>query len=341
MSIRIVLCSSNNFGVITGYYLDANNVFYGFVRSPEGKFTSFQVPGADTTPQDFNGTLPNAINDAGAITGEWWDVNNEEHGFLRSPEGNFTTFDVPGGTPGTTTPIALNIEGAVVGYYLDQSGGFQGFLRNPDGTFASWTAPGGCTSTPSDGCYGTAAFGINVFGLIAGGYEDNSVNFVGHNFIRSPRGKFTSVTVAAAGVGGTGSPGSSVPINVFGEIASYYVDANYLVHGYVRSSSGEITTYDVPGAGPNGIGCFSDCSIGLNDFGTVTGYYLDANNVYHGFVRNPKGKVTSFDAPGADTTPDAFNGTFPVSINDQGAITGYYLDANEVSHAFLLLPREW
>jgi hypothetical protein len=334
----------NNFGVITGYYLDANNVYHGFVRSPDGKFTSFQAPGADTNPQDFNGTLPNAINDAGAITGEYYDVNNEEHGFLRSPEGKFTSFDVPGGIAGTTSPIALNLEGAIVGYYIDQNGGFQGFLRNPDGTFASWTAPGGCTSTPSDGCYGTAAFGINVFGFIAGGSEDNSGNFVGHNLIRSPQGKFTLVTVPAAGTGpyqGTGSPGSSVPINVFGAIASYYIDANNLVHGYLRNPLGEITTYDVPGEGPYGIGCFNDCSIGLNDFGAITGYYLDANNVYRGFVRNSKGKVTSFDAPGADTTPGAFNGTFPVSINDQGAITGYYLDANEVNHAFLVLPREW
>jgi uncharacterized membrane protein len=182
----------NNFGVVTGYYLDANNVFYGFVRSPDGKFTSFQAPGADTTAQHFNGTVPNAINDAGAIAGGYWDVQNQEHGFLRSPEGEFQTFDVPGGTPGTTLPIALNIEGAIVGYYIDKSGGFQGFLRNPDGTFASWTAPGGCTSTPADDCYGTAAFGINLFGVIAGGYEDDSVNLVSHNFIRSPRGKFTA-----------------------------------------------------------------------------------------------------------------------------------------------------
>ena len=86
---------------------------------------------------------------------------------------------------------------------------------------------------------------------------------------------------------------------------------------------------------------FNDCSIGLNDFEVITGYYLDANNVYHGFVRNPKGKVTSFDAPGADQTAGSFNGTFPVSINDQGAITGYYLDSNNVNHAFFVLPSEW
>jgi hypothetical protein len=31
-------------------------------------------------------------------------------------------------------------------------------------------------------------------------------------------------------------------------------------------------------------------------------------------------------------------GTLPVSINDEGVITGYYIDAKNVSHGFLLFP---
>jgi len=331
----------NNSGAITGYYLDANNVYHGFLRSPDGKFTTLDAPGADLTAGDFNGTLPNAINDAGAITGEYYDVNNEEHGFLRSPDGKFTTFDVTGGTIGSTSPIALNLEGAIVGYYLDQNGVFQGFLRHPDGTFATWIGPGGCDATPATGCYGTGAFSINDFGTVAGGSEDNSGNFVSRGLVRSPQGTLTTFEVPGAGNGpyqGTGSPGSSVPINQFGAIAGYYIDASNVVHGYLRSPWGEITTFDVPGEGPQGIGCYNDCSVGLNDWGAITGYYLDANNVYHGFVRSPQGKVTTFDAPGADLTPGDYNGTFPVSINDQGAVTGYIYDKNNVIHGFLLLP---
>ena len=75
----------NNAGAIAGYYLDASNVFHGYVRSPDGKFTTFNAPGADTNAGDFNGTLPNAINDAGAVTGVYFDVHNLGHGFLRSP----------------------------------------------------------------------------------------------------------------------------------------------------------------------------------------------------------------------------------------------------------------
>lgn len=330
----------NNWGALTGYYLDANNVFHGFVRSPEGRFTSFDSPGADKTPNDFNGTLPNAINDLGAITGAYYDVNGAGHGFLRTPGGAFKTFDVPGGSL-FTNPIHLNLEGSIVGASLDENGVFQGFLRRPDGKFERWIGPGACDATPATGCYGTAAFSINLFGTIAGHYEDN--NAIIHGLVRSPEGKFTAFEAPGAGAvpgsfQGTGCPGCSFPLNLFGAIAGYFIDTNNVVHGFVRSPWGEITTFDAPAAaGPYGFNCYADCSVGLNDWGAVTGFYLDANNVYHGFVRSPNGKITSFDAPGADLTAQDFNGTFPVSINDQGAIAGYYYDAKNVAHGFLRL----
>ena len=164
----------NNFGVIAGTYLDANGVFHGFVRSPEGKFTTFEVPDADTTTGDFNGTFTNGINDAGAVTGFYADASGGSHGFLRSPEGAFTTFDVPGSTSGTTTPNALNLEGAIVGFSANQDGVFRPFLRRPNGTFATWSVPGECDASPATGCFGSAAFSINLFG------EASRVRATGH-----------------------------------------------------------------------------------------------------------------------------------------------------------------
>jgi hypothetical protein len=319
----------NNFGAITGYYLDANNVYHGFLRSPEGTFTNFEAPGADTTPNDFNGTLPNAINDAGVITGVYDDVNSVGHGFLRSPEGAFTTFDPPGSLG--TNPIALNLEGAVVGYYVSHNGVIRAFLRRPDGTFETWNAPGAAA---------TGAYNINIFGTTVGHYRNN--NSVGHGLVRSPQGKLTTFNVPGAGTAsgqGTECPGCSVGFNLFGAAAGLYIDGNNVVHGFLRSPVGEITTFDPPGESDlYGLGCYNDCAIGLNDWGAATSSYLDANNVYHGFLRSPEDTFITFDAPGADTTPNDFNGTFPYSINDQGAITGYYIDAKNVNHGFLLLP---
>jgi hypothetical protein len=331
----------NNFGVVTGTYQDANSVFHGFVRSPDGKITPFDAPGADTTPGDGNGTFPNGINDAGAITGFYLDASGGSHGFLRSPGGHFITFDVTGSTIGTTTPIALNLEGQIVGYVEDQNGVFRPFLRRLDDSFASWSFSDGCDASPSTGCFGSAAFGINLFGTVSGGFEDNSGNFVDHGVLRSADGKLTTFNAPGAGTGlyqGTGCPGCAHPINLFGANAGFDIDNNNVVHGYLRSPGGEIIKFDPPDEGPFGLGCYADCTMGLNDWGAITGYYLDANNVFHGFVRSPEGWFVTFDAPGADTTPNDFNGTFPVSINDEGAVTGFYIDGNNLYHGFLLLP---
>ena len=64
-----------------------------------------------------------------------------------------------------------------------------------------------------------------------------------------------------------------------------------------------IISFDAPGAGATagsfeGTACYSDCSVLINNFGAITGTYEDANNVFHGFVRSPEGKFTSFEAPG-------------------------------------------
>ena len=69
----------------------------------------------------------------------------------------------------------------------------------------------------------------------------------------------------------------------------------------------------------------------------IAGYYLDANFVYHGFLRDPGGTFTVFDAPGAGT--GQFQGTQAFSINPAGAITGYYIDTGGTTHCFLRAPN--
>lgn len=206
----------NNWAAITGYYVDVKDVYYGFLRSPDGGLTSFQAPGADTTAGSFNGTDPTGINDLGAITGEYWDVSGTGHGFLRSPDGKFTTFDAPGAGGYGTTPLAINLGGAVVGYYSDSNFAFHAFLRSPDGKFTTWTGPDACTGNGSEGCYGTGASNINAFGMLVGGFQDDSGYFVHHSFVRSADGKLKTFDVPDAGKGldqGTGCPGCALGLN--------------------------------------------------------------------------------------------------------------------------------
>jgi len=74
----------------------------------------------------------------------------------------------------------------------------------------------------------------------------------------------------------------------------------------------------------------------INAAGPVTGYYFDASDVDHGFVRSADGTIATFDAPRAGT--GFGQGTLAVSISDAGAITGSYANASRVYHGFLLAP---
>jgi hypothetical protein len=328
--------SINTEGVIAGYYITPTNVLHAFLRTPDGRFTSFEAPGADTTPQSFNGTVAAGINDLGEVTGYYVDVSGALHGFLRSATGKFTSFDAPGAA-GFSEPTAINLEGAIVGYYADANSQFHAFLRKPDGSFVSIDGPGGCDSGSSAGCFGAAAFNINIFGLVAASYADNSGNFVNTGLNRSPGGKLTTYEAPDAGTGpgqGTGCPGCTIGLNASGAIAGIYTDTNDVFHGFLRSPDGHFTNFDAPNAGTasfQGTGCSSDCAVSLNDFGEITGNYVDANFTFHGFLRSQDGKIQTVDPPSTI-------GTFPVSINELGIVAGYYLDTNNVFHGFFRIP---
>ena len=79
-------------------------------------FTTFDFPGSVLT-------WPASINPAGAITGYYIDASYMSHGFLRAPDGSFTTFDAPGLY---MRPQSINPAGAITGYYYDWT--HHGFL---------------------------------------------------------------------------------------------------------------------------------------------------------------------------------------------------------------------
>ena len=56
-------------------------------------------------------SVASGINPEGTITGGYTDTSGAGHGFLRSPNGTFTTFDAPGST-GLTEPFGINDAGA-------------------------------------------------------------------------------------------------------------------------------------------------------------------------------------------------------------------------------------
>jgi predicted membrane protein len=329
----------NKKGEIGGNFQDANNVLHGMLRAPDGVITGFDAPGAGTGA--CQGTQGFAINSEGTIVGKTIDAGNVEHGMLRARDGAVTTFDVQGMGTGSgqgALATSINREGTITGIYIDASNVVHSFLRAPDGDITAVDVPGAGMGA-FQGTAFCAVDCVNPKGAIAGAYTDASN--VTHGFVRAPDGIITTFDVPGAGT--VASPGifpGTFPggINREGVIAGAYTDASNVTHGFVRAPDGIITTFDVPGAGTGGNqGTLPTGFLGINPKGTITGGYVDANNVTHGFVRAPDGTITTFDVPGAGTvaSPGIFPGTFPLGINAEGAITGYYIDASNVGHGFL------
>ena len=136
---------------------------------------TFNAPRAG---KGFNqGTAPQDINDAGAVTGYYQDAKNVYHGFLRTPDGTLTSFDAPsaGKLSGQgTSPQGVNASQAITGYYQDATNVYHGYLRTPAGKFTTFDVPG----AGGDANQGTFGENINDTGTISGYYVDwNNVVF--------------------------------------------------------------------------------------------------------------------------------------------------------------------
>jgi hypothetical protein len=125
----------NDLGVVGGSYFDATTfVQYGYVRTPNGRFTKFAAPGAGTV--EVAGTNVLAISLQGAITGFVTNNNFDALAFVRTPDGKTTSFGVPGQIEGAGNSYgsagwAINAEGVVAGRWRDPNYALHGFIRKP------------------------------------------------------------------------------------------------------------------------------------------------------------------------------------------------------------------
>jgi uncharacterized membrane protein len=166
------------------------------------------------------------------------------------------------------------------------------------------------------------AGGINNHGLVVGKSCTNSGfgGAVGWSWNGS---QYT--TFSAPGADPSLTPGGTATysVNDSGQIVGYALDSNGIYHGYVKTGS-TFTMLDYPGATQFG----GTSANGINNEGVVTGYhYSDAAGDFSGFIWN-NGAFTTLDFPGAVSTGIT-------SINDQGDLTGYYVDSNGNFNGFV------
>jgi len=241
------------------------------------------------------GTEVPGINELGAATGFFTDSKLVVHGFVRAPKGDVIVFDAPGAGKQSVSP---------------------GFSLTPVGVYFG---------------QGTYPFSINRRGAIAGYFADT--NSVYHGFVRWPNGKFTRIDVEGAGTGE--AQGTIVGnINDEDDVTGQYFDAQGAAHAFVRWPDGNVFTFDAPGAGVgSGQGTWACCATSLNNWGELSGWFIDANSVTHGFLRMANGKIIPFEAPGAGTA--AGQGTSAWSITPFGEVTGQIVDQKNLSRGYV------
>jgi len=252
---RTYALSISSPGWVVGYYNDKAGAHHGFLRNPQ--YTTLDVPGAGT--MSGQGTQALSINDAGEISGVFWDSNAVEHGFLRDASGNYTTFDVTGGT--AVVSASLNQSGEIAGtYYAPPGLTGHGYVRDAAGTITTFDVPGALD---------TYVIGINASGQTTG-YYNVTGSPVGQ-FFRDAAGDVTTFTVSGylwtAGIADNG--------DVYGLFKASGTDK-----GWKRSAAGAVTYFKDPNAGS--LGTFPTCVTGN---GKVAGYYSDSQGVPHAFEK--------------------------------------------------------
>ena len=215
-------------GEIAGTMLDKNYVYHGFVRTADGKFETIDPPDAGTEP--FQGTWVSfaaGLTDGGTVTGWYIDGTNITHGYVRTKDGEISTFDGPGEGVLVTMAFSTNSRGETVGFYVDADYLLHGFLRTKEGKITTTDVP----FTGNGAGQGTQPEANNNAGVITGNYID--ANYANHGYVLAADGRITAFDPLSAGPG-AGQGTIPIYINQTGAITGSFMDTVGVSHGFLR-----------------------------------------------------------------------------------------------------------
>ncbi len=226
----------------------------------------------------------------------------------------FLSFDAPANV--FLSVDQINNLQTVVGYYQTTTSpsAIEGFAYFPFGQqFVTLINP---NTAPVGGT--TYVYGENNLGTIVGQYLTATNSFAGF-FLKN--GKYTTYTVP----GYTGTTVTAV--NDEADFAGYLQNAAGIV-GFtvVKGKRNLITIEGITTAEP----------FCINNLDVVAGFYMDSKSIYHGFLLDTKGKLTTIDVPGASTA--AGFGTILLGLNNFGVVSGHFYDGSVTEHGFVRTP---
>ncbi len=271
-----------NNGPAVGFGIDNAGVFTNLVRNPDGTFTNLG---------NVNG-LPNSMAFGINVLG---DIVGTENGaaFVLPSGGSVQLLPTPGSA---TAAFGINDSGSIVGQYAagNTAPGF--FLSSSSaGSFIRIDGPSGPDIVNAQG--------VNNNGLVIGFYVGTDGQ--DHGFKAAIQdagdGQLTGTPIPDPAIPNVpGEPGATfvfsqlLGINNSGLAVGYYGDSTTSQHGFLlNTNTGQYTFLDDP-AGQFSNGVEVTQITGITNSGELTGFYSDANGVFHGFVASPVPEPASF-----------------------------------------------
>jgi uncharacterized membrane protein len=255
----------------------------GFVIANDGNFSNFAVNPLkfrNAKVLNINGStaaMAFAINSSGTVVGT--DGNGNAF-FLK--HGKVTTFIPNGGS--SAVALGINDHGTIVGQYTTSTA-MPGFIRLNGKKVVTISAPSGPNTVNAQG--------ISNKGVVVGFYVGTDGQ--DHGFVANEKGTVDGTLTGNAVADPTfpsvpGEPGATfvfsqiLGINDHGIAVGYYGDSTTSQHGFIyNTKTGHYTFLDDPSeAFDNGVEVTQ--LTGITNSGEITGFYSDANGVFHGFV---------------------------------------------------------
>jgi hypothetical protein len=265
-----------NSGTAVGLTIGNSGTFLNFTTDPlRSRTTRILNLNDSTTAMAFG------INSAGTVVG------SDGHGsaFSLSRRGVLKTFIPTGGN--SATAFGINDEGTIVGQYLTATA-TPGFIQVRGKLFVTINAPSGPNTVNAQG--------INNKGLVVGFYVGSDGQ--DHGFRVDARGvksgSLTGTAIADPTIPNVpAEPGAQfvfsqiLGINDKGIAVGYYGDSTGSQHGFLYDTkTGRYTFLDDPSEAFNNSVEVTQIT-GITNSGEITGFYSDANGVFHGFVATP------------------------------------------------------
>ena len=233
----------NASGGMVGSYVDADGVYHPYVRTPDGRFVSLDLPDAETLEYFF----VHGINDVGVVVSRGKRVDSIPGTFVGTFQQGLQELKVPGSV--STEGWNINQDGSIVGHYKSADGLTIGFIAKP-------VVPGDDIPIVKPATLNFTFENIDVPGVefLALSASSDFEDYAGYT--RSADGeKDVAFTLIDGVFTRYDFPGAQntyfFALGNNGNAAGHYEDSDGLFHGVVLEN-GELRQYDFPGCRPNG-----------------------------------------------------------------------------------------